>query len=88
MIIFYQKKFLKDLAWIPSPLRKKIEDFVFKELPAAANFSHVKGVENMTGYPHYYKIRFGDYRLGIHYENGSLTVERILHRREIYRYFP
>jgi len=42
----------------------------------------------MTGYPHYYKIRFGDYRIGIHYDKGVMTLQRILHRKEIYRYFP
>jgi len=33
MIVSYQKKFLKDLASIPSSFRIKIEDIVFKELP-------------------------------------------------------
>lgn len=88
MKIYYHKKFLKDLAKIPLPHRKKIEHFVFSELTSLANFTEVKGAEKMTGYSHYYKIRFGDYRLGFKFENDLLVLERILHRKEIYKYFP
>ena len=88
MIVLYQKKFLKDLSRIPFPLRKKIEHFVFYELPALENFRQLRGAEKMSGYNHYYKIRFGDYRLGFHFDENILTLERILNRKEIYRYFP
>ena len=88
MNIRYQKKFLQDLALIPQPQRKKIENFVFDELPVLRNFQELRSAEKMTGYIHYYKIRFGDYRLGFHFNNDRMTLERILHRKEIYRYFP
>ncbi len=88
MTVLYQKKFLKDLAGIPQPIRKKIEAFVFADLPRLKKFSELIKAERMAGYPHYYKIRFGDYRLGLHFSEGNLTLERILHRKEIYRFFP
>lgn len=88
MTFFYQKKFLKDMAGIPMPLRKKIEEFVFTRLSSLNKFTELKEAERMTGYPHYYKIRFGDYRLGLHFYDGNITLERILHRKEIYRFFP
>jgi len=88
MNILYQKKFLKDLTLIPFSQRKKIEHFVFEELPTLNNFQQLRNAEKMTGYNHYYKIRFGDYRLGFHFNNDTLTLERIKHRKEIYRHFP
>ncbi len=36
----------------------------------------------------YYKIRVGDYRIGIKFEHETLTFERILHRKDIYKVFP
>lgn len=36
----------------------------------------------------YYRIRIGDYRIGITIEDGLITFIRVLHRREIYRFFP
>ncbi len=45
-------------------------------------------VEQMKGYPSYYKVRFGSYRIGIKIENDTIILERALHRKDIYRYFP
>jgi mRNA interferase RelE/StbE len=44
----------------------------------------------MKGYPNKYKIRVGDYRIGITVEkkNKTLICQRIAHRKEIYRVFP
>ena len=46
------------------------------------------GIEKLEGYRNYYKIRFGNYRAGVHIEGDILTFERILNRKEIYRFFP
>jgi mRNA-degrading endonuclease RelE of RelBE toxin-antitoxin system len=35
-----------------------------------------------------YRIRIGDYRLGIIFDGETLIFERVLHRKGIYRYFP
>ena len=35
-----------------------------------------------------YRIRVGDYRLGLVFDGGTMTFVRCLNRREIYRYFP
>ncbi len=36
----------------------------------------------------YYRIRFGDYRIGIKIEDDLVIFIRALHRKDIYRYFP
>ncbi|PIE64944.1 MAG: plasmid stabilization protein [Desulfobacterales bacterium] len=36
----------------------------------------------------YYRIRTGDYRIGITIEDELVTFVRVLHRKEIYRFFP
>jgi len=43
----------------------------------------------MTGYPDKYKIRIGDYRIGITIdkETKTLICQRIDRRRDIYRIF-
>ncbi len=44
----------------------------------------------MTGYTDKYKIRVGDYWIGISIDKQTkiLIGQRIAHRREIYRIFP
>ncbi len=44
--------------------------------------------EKLKGYAGYYKTRFGDYRVGMRVDGETVTFERVLHRKEIYRKFP
>lgn len=88
MKVFYNKKFLKDLSKIPGLDRLKIEEFVFEKIFTYKIPKDVIGIEKLEGYKNYYRIRFGNYRAGIHIEDDILTFERILHRKEIYRFFP
>lgn len=88
MEIIYHKKFLKDLANLPSDYRKKIEKEVFEYLPGLKSWKEITKAEKLQGYKNYYKIRFGDYRLGFRIESDKVILERVLHRKEIYRYFP
>ena len=88
MKIDYRKRFLKELSKIPTEVRSNIENFVFKELPEAKSVFEMGRVEKMKGYPFYYKIRFGSYRIGMRIENDKVILERALHRKDIYRYFP
>jgi mRNA interferase RelE/StbE len=44
----------------------------------------------MKGYNDKYKIRVGDYRIGmtVDSKNQEIICQRVAHRREIYRVFP
>ncbi len=88
MEVRYNKKFLKELSNIPSKERLKIENFVFKEILGFQEIASIGTLEKLKGYSNYYRIRFGSYRVGISFSNDVLTFERVLHRRDIYRYFP
>lgn len=88
MKVAYRKRFLKDLAEIPSHLRSHIEQFVFQEIPRSESLQATGKVERMKGYPGFFKARFGDYRVGLRLEGDTALCERVLHRKEIYRKFP
>ena len=47
-------------------------------------------LEKLSGTADAYKVRIGQYRVGIFLdrETRTLKVVRFLHRREIFRYFP
>ena len=83
-------RFLKELANIPDNLRKEIEQFVFEIIPKTDNPFTFHGIEKMKGYRQFYKIRFGEYRMGFKIDKKFHKIEflRVLHRREIYRHFP
>jgi mRNA interferase RelE/StbE len=86
--IVYHKKFLKDLSQITTPEKKRIELFCFQEALNFKSIQSVGNIEKIQGHKNYYKIRFGNYRVGIYFQNDVLSFERVLDRKEIYRYFP
>jgi len=85
----YTKTFLKELAQLPKEIQSRGEEIAFKELPSENPFE-IGYVEQMTGYRDKYKIRIGNYRMGITViKNEKLIIcQRIAHRKDIYRVFP
>lgn len=88
MTVTVNQKFIKDLAKLPTNYRQKIEQFVFEESERFESIEEIKGLKKLQGYQTYYRRRFGDYRVGIRFEDDELVFERVLHRKDIYRYFP
>ena len=60
----YTKRFLKDLASLTRDVQHRAEMIVFQELNSTNPFE-LGYLEKMTGYTNKYKIRVGDYRIGI-----------------------
>jgi mRNA interferase RelE/StbE len=85
----YTKRFLKELSKLPKEIQTKAERIVFDELLSCNPFE-TGHIERMAGYPGKYKIRIGDYRIGITIDkdNQMIACQRIAHRKEIYRIFP
>ena len=89
MKIEYEKKFLKELSKLKDKnIQEEVEKFVFDKLPLFISLSDAQKIEKMSGYKEYYKIRFGNYRVGIKKENETIIIKTIKHRREIYKFFP
>lgn len=89
MELRFTKTFLKDLAKVqPSKRRKQIEEFVFEKMPLSVSLEALGIAEKMTGYENFYKIRFGEYRIGLNKSATHIELIRVLHRKEIYKVFP
>lgn len=89
MEVLYRQLFLKDLKKLKNrPIYDKVSKFAFKVLPEAKTLKDISGIKAMTGYSKRYRIRFGDYRVGIELQGDMVDIRRVLHRRDFYRYFP
>ncbi|MCK5328199.1 MAG: type II toxin-antitoxin system RelE/ParE family toxin [Candidatus Latescibacteria bacterium] len=88
--VTYKPRFLRELALLPEHIRTQVETFSFETVPGAENPFALRRLEKMRGYKICYKVRFGDYRLGLELDKRrqSIQFQRVLHRRDIYRYFP
>lgn len=87
--IEYTKRFLKELSKLPQDIQARAEKIVFDELVSTNPFE-LGYLEPMTGYPDKYKIRLGNYRIGITIDkdNKLIICLRIAHRKDIYKIFP
>ena len=89
MEVQYRKAFLRDLKKLKrQPAYDRIFKLAFTTLLEVDRLRDVAGVKAMRGYPNRYRIRIGDYRVGIEVQGNNIEVMRVLHRREFYRYFP
>jgi mRNA interferase RelE/StbE len=89
MNVRYKKKFLKDLKALQSTeVYEKICTLVLEEIPNAEDLSTIANLSKLKGDDTAYRIRVGDYRIGFFMEDDEIVMSRVLHRSEIYRYFP
>jgi mRNA interferase RelE/StbE len=80
---------LKELAQLPKDTQSRVEPIVFSELKSDNPFG-LGYLKKMKGYKDKYKIRVGDYRVGLTLDkkNQIMICQRVAHRREIYQIFP
>ena len=85
----YKKRLLKELSKLPEGIQAQAEKIVFESL-ICENPHDLGYLEQMRGFPGKYKIRIGQYRIGliIDKQNKEIVCCRIAHRKDIYRIFP
>jgi mRNA interferase RelE/StbE len=54
----------------------------------AETLAEVVGLKKLRGGGEYYRIRVGDYRVGLVAEENVVVFVRVLHHRGVYRYSP
>lgn len=85
----YLPSFVKDIKALKgSSAFRLIHALVFQEIPNYKSIEQIRNLKKLKEGENAYRIRVGDYRIGIFIEGDTITFARILHRREIYRYFP
>ncbi len=88
MQLLFKESFARDLKAIK---QKSILPRIRQVLEAVANAEDLQSIPNIRKLKdpgNYYRIRVGEYRLGISVEKDQVTFIRCLNRRDIYRYFP
>ena len=88
MNVEFRKSFEKDLLKIlDADLLQRIQEAI-EDVENAEKLNEVTNLKKLKGDGDYYRIRLGDYRIGIKVNDGIVCFVRILHRKEIYTYFP
>ncbi|MEM6335713.1 MAG: type II toxin-antitoxin system RelE/ParE family toxin [Bacteroidota bacterium] len=89
MKVSFRQSFVRDIGRITDArIRRRIQAKI-EAVETARSLSEVGGQRRLRGEDGtYYRIRVGDYRIGMRMIDDEVDFVRVLHRREIYRYFP
>lgn len=88
MVVKYARHFSKDLDKINQASVKKEILKIIEEVEIAENILVIRNLKKLKGFTNAYRIKTGDFRIGIFVENNTIEFARIANRKNIYRVFP
>lgn len=91
MEIAITRSFIKDLKTAPKQIQLAADKTIKKLIEASSLQTcglDYKKMEGQKKGENYYRIRIGDYRMGIEYVHPKVIVIRILARGTIYKHSP
>lgn len=87
MKVEIKRTFEKDFARIPHSVRPKVTEFLL-QISGASHIQEIHNTKKLVGFREFYRTRIGDYRIGFRYLDEIIIVDRVLHRKDIYRNYP
>jgi mRNA interferase RelE/StbE len=88
MKVEFKKSFLKDIKKIKNkPLQNSIYNCII-HVETAQLISEIKNIKKLAGFDMYYRIRVGDYRIGVKLEKDIIYFVVVEHRKDVYKTFP
>ena len=88
MKVEVSKSFVKDISKITDKkLAVKLQEQI-AELENCNSLNEITNIKKMIVKGNYYRIRVGNFRLGLEAESDTINLLRFMDRKEIYRYFP
>jgi mRNA interferase RelE/StbE len=88
MNIAFESSFARDLKRVRSKQLFQQVQKIIEQVKAAPTMRDIPNLKKMQGYATFYRIRLRDYRIGLEIVGDQVIFVRILHRKDVYRYFP
>jgi len=89
MKLIFEKKFEKDLKKIQDKrILEKVKSIIEKISLVDSLLELNENIKQMRSNPNFWRIKIGDYRIGLEKEKDKIIFVRILRRKDIYKYFP
>jgi len=88
MKVAFRQSFMRDLKRIKDQstlgrIRRAIE-----QAEKATTVNDLRDLKKLSGAGDFYRIRVGEYRLGVIIETDQIEFVRCLAQRDMYRFFP
>lgn len=87
MKIIADKSFEKDLFKLDKKQKQDVANLI-QLLKQIENLSEITSIKKLSAFKNLYRIRLGNFRIGFRLDGDQIILIRILHRKDIYKYFP
>jgi mRNA interferase RelE/StbE len=87
MEFIFLRSFEKDVARLDIMTRKRVLKLI-EQVTGASEIASLANSTRLVGHPNAYRLRIGEYRVGIFLQDGIVEFARVLHRKDIYKVFP
>ena len=88
MKVFFKKSFQKDLLKLRDTKLNQLTAQVIESAEKAQNLGQLSQLKKLKGYKNFYRIRLGEYRIGLQITAEGIIFVTIGHRKDIYKNFP
>lgn len=88
MIVEFLARFSKDIDSINQKSIKNNLIKVILSFETANSLNDISNLKKLSGHKSAYRVRIGDYRVGIFIDGNKVQFARIVHRKDIYKVFP
>ena len=88
MKLSYLKSFEKATSKIRDKKLALAIYFAIQSVKQASNLAEIPNLKKLKGFSNAYRLRVGDYRIGMLIENDTVFLSAFDHRKDIYKKFP
>ena len=88
MEVAFTKVFSKQIDAINNEALKSRLARAVQNVISAKTLQDIANLKKMKGHPTAYRIKIGDYRVGLFFEEGVIVFAYLAHRKDIYNKFP
>jgi mRNA interferase RelE/StbE len=88
MVVEFLARFSKDIDSINQKSIKNNLIKVILSFETANSLNDISNLKKLSGHKSAYRVRIGDYRVGIFIDGNKAQFARIVHRKDIYKVFP
>lgn len=88
MKVEFNESFLKDIKCVKASSVLKRVSVAIESVEKATSLDEIHHLKKTRGSRDYFRIRIGDFRIGIKLESNTMVFVRFLNRKDIYRKFP
>ena len=88
MKVEFRESFAKDLKGLRDKNLLQRAREVIEAVEQADSLMNMPNLKKLKGGGNYFRLRVGDYRVGVALTDDTVIFVRFLNRKDIYKYFP